>query len=80
MLRLLQQQQVIDRELYDMLSARPLGVQPRGGVISPQPAFMQMVRQELQSKLGDKVKRSLRREDLYHLRLRGAGCGRKSGG
>ena len=55
-LRLLQQQQVIDQDLYDMLSARPLGVQPRGGVISPQPAFMQMVRQELQSKLGDKVK------------------------
>ncbi|MCR1318115.1 bifunctional glycosyl transferase/transpeptidase [Enterobacter soli] len=55
-LRLLQQQQVIDQELYDMLSARPLGVQPRGGVISPQPAFMQMVRQELQSKLGNKVK------------------------
>ena len=55
-LRLLQQQQVIDQELYDMLSARPLGVQPRGGVISSQPAFMQMVRQELQSKLGDKVK------------------------
>lgn len=39
-----------------MLSARPLGVQPRGGVISPQPAFMQMVRRELQAKLGDKVK------------------------
>ena len=55
-LRLLQQQQVIDQELYDMLSARPLGVQPRGGVISPQPAFMQLVRQELQTKLGDKVK------------------------
>ena len=55
-LRLLQQQQGIDQELYDMLSARPLGVQPRGGVISPQPAFMQMVRQELQAKLGDKVK------------------------
>ena len=55
-LRLLQQQQVIDQELYDMLSARPLGVQPRGGVISPQPAFMQLVRQELQTRLGDKVK------------------------
>lgn len=54
-LRLLQEQQVIDQELYQMLSARPLGVQPRGGVISPQPAFMQMVRQELQAKLGDKV-------------------------
>ena len=56
-LRLMQEQKVIDQELYDMLSARPLGVQPRGGVISPQPAFMQMVRQELQAKLGDdKVK------------------------
>ena len=55
-LRLLQQQQIIDGELYEMLSARPLGVQPRGGVISPQPAFMQLVRQELQAKLGDKVK------------------------
>lgn len=54
-LRLLQQQEVIDQELYDMLSARPLGVQPRGGVISPQPAFMQMVRKELREKLGDKA-------------------------
>lgn len=55
-LRLLQNQKIIDQELYSMLSARPLGVQPKGGVISPQPAFMQMVRQELQQKLGDKVK------------------------
>ncbi|MEN4768694.1 bifunctional glycosyl transferase/transpeptidase [Duffyella gerundensis] len=55
-LRLLQQQKVIDQELYDMLSARPLGVQPKGGVITPQPAFMQMVRNELQAKMGDKVK------------------------
>ena len=55
-LRLLQQQKVIDQELYDMLSARPLGVQPKGGVITPQPAFMQMVRNELQAKLGDKIK------------------------
>jgi Membrane carboxypeptidase (penicillin-binding protein) len=54
-LKLLQNQGVIDGELYDMLSARPLGVQPKGGVITPQPAFMQMVRQELQTKLGDKV-------------------------
>lgn len=54
-LKLLENQQVIDTELYNMLSARPLGVQPRGGVITPQPAFMQMVRQELQAKLGDSV-------------------------
>ncbi|MEQ9861021.1 bifunctional glycosyl transferase/transpeptidase [Pectobacterium cacticida] len=54
-LRLLQNQQVIDEDLYNMLSARPLGVQPKGGVISPQPAFIQLVRQELQQRLGDKV-------------------------
>ncbi|ANI30980.1 bifunctional glycosyl transferase/transpeptidase [Yersinia entomophaga] len=54
-LKLLQNQGIIDVELYNMLSARPLGVQPKGGVITPQPAFMQMVRQELQEKLGDKV-------------------------
>ncbi|QDX29149.1 bifunctional glycosyl transferase/transpeptidase [Dickeya poaceiphila] len=54
-LKLLQNQQVIDEDLYNMLSARPLGVQPKGGVISPQPAFMQMVRQELQQRLGDKA-------------------------
>ncbi|RLR17538.1 bifunctional glycosyl transferase/transpeptidase, partial [Sodalis-like symbiont of Bactericera trigonica] len=54
-LKLLENQHVIDGELYNMLSARPLGVQPRGGVLTPQPAFMQMVREELQSKLGDKI-------------------------
>lgn len=54
-LKILQDQKIIDGELYDMLSARPLGVQPRGGVITPQPAFMQLVRQELKDKLGDKV-------------------------
>ncbi|MBG6243766.1 penicillin-binding protein 1B [Candidatus Symbiopectobacterium sp. 'North America'] len=55
-LRLLQNQQIIDEDLYNMLSARTLGVQPKGGVITPQPAFMQLVRQELQQRLGDKVK------------------------
>lgn len=54
-LRLLQNQKIIDQELYDMLSARPLGVEPKGGVITPQPAFMQLVRNELQQKLQDKL-------------------------
>lgn len=54
-LHLLQNQQIIDEDLYNMLSARPSGVQPKGGVITPQPAFMQLVRQELQQRLGDKV-------------------------
>lgn len=79
-LRLLQQQQIIDQDLYDMLSARPLGVQPRGGVISPQPAFMQMVRQELQAKLGDKVKDLSGVKIFTTFDLCGAGRRRKSGG
>ncbi|PHM38994.1 penicillin-binding protein 1b [Xenorhabdus mauleonii] len=54
-LKILQNRNVIDQELYDMLSARPLGVKPKSGVITPQPAFMQLVRQELQEKLGDKI-------------------------
>nr|WP_127959060.1 bifunctional glycosyl transferase/transpeptidase [Serratia microhaemolytica] len=54
-LKLLQRQGLIDDELHNTLSARPLGVQPKGGVISPQPAFMQLVREELQKKLGDKI-------------------------
>ncbi|SFN16837.1 penicillin-binding protein 1B [Izhakiella capsodis] len=54
-LHLLLQQNYIDQDLYNTLSARPLGVQPRGGVLTPQPAFMQMVREELQAKLGDKI-------------------------
>ncbi len=55
-LKLLQTQQIIDQELYDVLSARPLGVKPRSEALTPQPAFMQLVRQELQTKLGDQVK------------------------
>ena len=55
-LKLLQTQGgVIDQEMYDVLSARPLGVKEKSGVITPQPAFMQLVRQELREKLGDKV-------------------------
>lgn len=55
-LKLLQTQEIIDQELYNVLSARPLGVKPRSEALTPQPAFMQLVRQELQTTLGDKVK------------------------
>ncbi|CUX96884.1 bifunctional glycosyl transferase/transpeptidase [Candidatus Doolittlea endobia] len=54
-LKLLEKQKIIDNKLYNILSARQLKVQPRGGILTPQPAFMQMVREELQSKLGDKI-------------------------
>lgn len=54
-LKLTQQQGIIDEELYNLLSQRPLSVLPKGGVISPQPAFMQVVRSELRKQLGDKA-------------------------
>ena len=54
-LKLTQQQGIIDDELYNLLSQRPLSVLPKGGVISPQPAFMQVVRSELRKLLGDKA-------------------------
>jgi penicillin-binding protein 1B len=54
-LKLAQQQGIIDDELYNLLSQRPLSVLPKGGVISPQPAFMQVVRSELRRQLGDKA-------------------------
>ncbi|QIQ21089.1 bifunctional glycosyl transferase/transpeptidase [Zophobihabitans entericus] len=54
-LKLLEQQELIDPELYELLSKRPLAVLPKGGVISPQPGFMQLVRRELRQKLGDQA-------------------------
>lgn len=46
-LKIMQNLGYLDQASYDMFSARPLDVRPRGGVISPQPAFMQMVRNDL---------------------------------
>lgn len=54
-LKLAEQQGIIDDELYNLLSQRPLSVLPKGGVISPQPAFMQVVRNELRKQLGSKA-------------------------
>ncbi|MCX2533488.1 bifunctional glycosyl transferase/transpeptidase [Plesiomonas shigelloides] len=53
-LKVMQEQQVIDQELYDLLSKRPLGIQARGVVTASQPAYMQVMRQELRQALGDK--------------------------
>ncbi|MCW2255874.1 penicillin-binding protein 1B [Providencia alcalifaciens] len=55
-LKILETRNVIDKEMYQVLSARPLGVKNKEGLVASQPAFMQMVRQELNEKLGDKVK------------------------
>lgn len=44
---------MIDQKLYDLLSARPLGVQARGSINKSQPAFMQLLQQDLQQQLGE---------------------------
>ncbi|TNG94803.1 penicillin-binding protein 1B [Pasteurellaceae bacterium USgator11] len=44
---------IIDQKLYDLLSARPLGVQTRGSINKSQPAFMQLLQQDLQQQLGE---------------------------
>ncbi|MDF7667202.1 bifunctional glycosyl transferase/transpeptidase [Orbaceae bacterium ESL0727] len=54
-LKLAEEQGIIDDELYNLLSQRALTVLPKGGVISPQPAFMQVVRNELRKQLGDQA-------------------------
>ncbi|XKM13795.1 bifunctional glycosyl transferase/transpeptidase [Orbaceae bacterium ac157xtp] len=54
-LQLIKEQHLIDDELYQLLVKRPLNVLPKGGVISPQPAFIQLVKQSLKQELGDKA-------------------------
>ncbi|WP_392561562.1 bifunctional glycosyl transferase/transpeptidase [Orbus sturtevantii] len=54
-LKLIKEQGIIDDELYELLIQRPLSVLPKGGVISPQPAFMQLVRQALREQLGEQA-------------------------
>ncbi|TNH12811.1 penicillin-binding protein 1B, partial [Testudinibacter sp. TR-2022] len=44
---------IIDQKLYDLLSARPLGVQARGSINKSQPAFMQLLQQDLQQQLSE---------------------------
>lgn len=54
-LKLLRDQNVIDEIEYQALINRPLGVQQEGAVITPQPAFVQLVLQELHEKLGNEI-------------------------
>ncbi len=54
-LKMLETREIIDHEMYNILSVRSLGVKKRSGVLSPQPAFMEFVWKELVEKLGNKV-------------------------
>ncbi|SET29682.1 bifunctional glycosyl transferase/transpeptidase [Thorsellia anophelis] len=53
-LKVMQNLGYLDQNAYDMYSARPLDVRPRGGVITPQPAFMELVKQDLGLNLDEK--------------------------
>ncbi|VFP78777.1 Penicillin-binding protein 1B, isoform gamma [Candidatus Erwinia haradaeae] len=55
LLHLLAQKNIIKSDSYELFSSRPLGILPKGGVITPQPAFMQMVRNEIHANIGDKI-------------------------
>lgn len=54
-LKLLEIRQIINHEIYNILSDRPLGVKLKSGFLTPQPAFMQLVRQELAKKLDGRM-------------------------
>ncbi|WP_348666327.1 bifunctional glycosyl transferase/transpeptidase [Arsenophonus symbiont of Ornithomya chloropus] len=54
-LKLLEMNKIIGHEIYPILYARPLGVKSKSDVLTPQPAFMQLIRQELFKTLGEKA-------------------------
>lgn len=54
-LKMLKNQQVISEAEYQQYSGQPLGLQAEGAVITPQPAFVQLVLQELSQKMGKQM-------------------------
>lgn len=52
-LRIMLEHQVINQELYHLLSQRPLGVKTRGDVYRQQPAFMQALNLDLKAEFGE---------------------------
>ncbi|WP_386694039.1 penicillin-binding protein 1B [Lonepinella sp. MS14435] len=58
-LGLMLEHKMIDQELFDLLSQRPLGVQEKGSVTRPYPAFIQTLQSELRQNLGENKSSSL---------------------
>ncbi|WP_373818499.1 penicillin-binding protein 1B [Glaesserella sp.] len=52
-LRVLLEHQVINQELYELLSQQPLGIKERGDVYRQQPAFMHALNLDLKNELGE---------------------------
>ncbi|OOF66500.1 penicillin-binding protein 1B [Rodentibacter caecimuris] len=58
-LRLMLEHKIIGDELYQMLSQRPLGVQPKGQISRKYPAFIQTLQTDLRRNLGENKNASL---------------------
>ncbi|AKC60329.1 bifunctional glycosyl transferase/transpeptidase [Blochmannia endosymbiont of Camponotus (Colobopsis) obliquus] len=54
-LKLLEVEHIIDDVTCVMLSKLPLGIQSKGDIFTPQPAFIQMIREELYNKCGHQI-------------------------
>ncbi|OOH89342.1 penicillin-binding protein 1B [Pasteurellaceae bacterium 15-036681] len=52
-LRVLLEHQVINQDLYELLSKQPLGVKEKGNIYRQQPAFMHALNLELKTELGE---------------------------
>ncbi|MFP3014103.1 MAG: bifunctional glycosyl transferase/transpeptidase [Arsenophonus sp.] len=54
-LKLLESRKIIDNKIYNTLIKRPLSVKIKSAVLTPHPAFMELVKKELSEKLGNIV-------------------------
>lgn len=56
---------MIDQELYDTLSQRPLGIQEKGQITRNYPAFLQVLQRELRENLGENKSASLQGARIF---------------
>ncbi|MCV2524836.1 MAG: bifunctional glycosyl transferase/transpeptidase [Candidatus Lightella neohaematopini] len=54
-LKLISRQHILDKELCDLLMSRPLGINRYDNIAANKPAFTQLIREEIQNKLHNKI-------------------------
>ncbi|MCV2525761.1 MAG: bifunctional glycosyl transferase/transpeptidase, partial [Candidatus Lightella neohaematopini] len=54
-LKLISKQHILDKELCDLLVSRPLGINQYDNIAANKPAFAQLIREEIQNKLHNKI-------------------------
>lgn len=64
-LGLMLEHQIIDQELFDTLSKRPLGVQEKGRISRNYPAFLQVLQRELRENFGENKSASLQGSRIF---------------